>query len=267
MIVVDNGSSDATASVVDHFRAEMPVRRILQPVAGLSNARNAGVDDARGLYIVWTDDDVVVPPDWLSIWADAVQQEPSHAMYGGSASPVFEEPKVQWFVDGSSHLRALLAVRDDGQWQSITPDQLPYGLHFVIRTDEQRRHRYDPSLGVAPGRRRGGEELAVINAILAEGGTGKWIWDATLSHMIPAERQTAKYIAIFYRANGYDHPIWGISTNPIKRMLRLARSIASLLRISVKLKRRRKPDASYARDLVIQARAIGSIRRHSGLGE
>ncbi|MCE6967130.1 hypothetical protein [Cereibacter sphaeroides] len=42
-----------------------------------------------------------------------------------------------------------------------------------MRADEQRRHRYDPELGVAPGRPRLGEETLVLLAILeADGASG-----------------------------------------------------------------------------------------------
>jgi glycosyltransferase involved in cell wall biosynthesis len=66
-VVVDNGSSDDTARVVADFAAASPiaVQYVLQPVKGLSNARNAGIARARGRVIAFTDDDCYVAPDLL----------------------------------------------------------------------------------------------------------------------------------------------------------------------------------------------------------
>lgn len=66
-VVVDNGSTDDTARVVADFAATaaVAVQYVLQPVKGLSNARNAGIARARGRIITFTDDDCYVAPDLL----------------------------------------------------------------------------------------------------------------------------------------------------------------------------------------------------------
>ncbi|WP_374651119.1 glycosyltransferase family 2 protein [Dongia sp.] len=67
LIVVDNGSSDNTAEVIDEFarQAAFLVRYVPQPVKGLGNARNAGLTAARGRIVAFTDDDCYVAPDFL----------------------------------------------------------------------------------------------------------------------------------------------------------------------------------------------------------
>ena len=54
-IVVDDGSTDATADVVDGFGP--PVRRVHQPRAGVSAARNRGAREARGELVAFLDHD------------------------------------------------------------------------------------------------------------------------------------------------------------------------------------------------------------------
>jgi hypothetical protein len=61
---------------------------------------------------------------------------------------------------------------------------------------------YDPMLGVAPGRRRVGEEIQVIKAILATGAAGYWVPDAKVFHIIPPSRQTLDYIKLYYMGQG-----------------------------------------------------------------
>jgi hypothetical protein len=71
-IVVDNGSADETAQVIQKFRGSAPVKvcSVLQPQPGLGNAHNAGVAIARGKIVAFTDDDCYPEPDFLRcIWS------------------------------------------------------------------------------------------------------------------------------------------------------------------------------------------------------
>ena len=62
-VVVDDGSTDGTPRLVDELARQEPrVRAVHQPNGGVSVARNRGLDEARGDWIVWLDaDDAYVP--------------------------------------------------------------------------------------------------------------------------------------------------------------------------------------------------------------
>jgi glycosyltransferase involved in cell wall biosynthesis len=67
VVVVDNGSTDSTRSLVEMFSANnFSTRYILEPQTGLAHARNRGLREASGEIIVFTDDDVRTPPGWLA---------------------------------------------------------------------------------------------------------------------------------------------------------------------------------------------------------
>ncbi|MEJ2211136.1 MAG: glycosyltransferase family 2 protein [Anaerolineae bacterium] len=66
VIVVDDGSEDATATIVEQAAAENPfVRLIRNPHGGKGAAVKAGVGQARGQYLVISDTDLSVPIDEL----------------------------------------------------------------------------------------------------------------------------------------------------------------------------------------------------------
>jgi len=60
-ILIDDGSSDGTAAVLDRLAADDPrVRALRQPNAGVAAARNTGLTLARGRHVLFLDSD-----DWL----------------------------------------------------------------------------------------------------------------------------------------------------------------------------------------------------------
>lgn len=67
ILVMDNGSSDETATtVVEYARRWGKVVYSNEPNKGLSHARNKAVELAKGEILAWTDDDLIVTQDWLS---------------------------------------------------------------------------------------------------------------------------------------------------------------------------------------------------------
>jgi poly-beta-1,6 N-acetyl-D-glucosamine synthase len=66
IIVIDDGSSDETAAVVERLRDELPgLIVVTQPNAGKANALNAGLREAAGEIIVTVDADTVFEPGAL----------------------------------------------------------------------------------------------------------------------------------------------------------------------------------------------------------
>jgi glycosyltransferase involved in cell wall biosynthesis len=72
LILVDNGSVDATASVARQFFGTAGVSGVcvFEPKLGKSNALNTAMEIARGQILAFTDDDCYPAPDFLScLWS------------------------------------------------------------------------------------------------------------------------------------------------------------------------------------------------------
>lgn len=66
-VVIDDGSTDATASIVTDFACgDSRIRLLQQANAGVSAARNRGLDEARGTYIAFLDGDDLWRPHTLA---------------------------------------------------------------------------------------------------------------------------------------------------------------------------------------------------------
>jgi hypothetical protein len=203
VLVVDNGSQDDTATVTGSVSETLPVRVITEPRIGLSHARNAASAGARGEYIVWIDDDVLVDAEWLRAYHDAFRTWPDAAFFGGPITPTFEGTPPPWLELALPNIDNAYAARDLGNSPvALTRDTLPFGANFVVRADAQRRFLFDPELGRRGSALFAGEEWAVLEAMIASGASGRWVPGARVQHVIPAERQSVRYLRRYYFGNG-----------------------------------------------------------------
>lgn len=66
LIIVDDGSKDDTPAIIDEYaKNDGRIRAIHIPNGGVSNARNVGIDNAKGKYVMFVDSDDWIEPDYL----------------------------------------------------------------------------------------------------------------------------------------------------------------------------------------------------------
>lgn len=73
VILVDDGSTDGSPAICDRFACEQ-VRVYHQQNAGVSHARNFGIEAAKGEYIAFIDSDDVVHPKYLEVMMDGFRE-------------------------------------------------------------------------------------------------------------------------------------------------------------------------------------------------
>lgn len=206
VVVVDNGSRDATAGVIARFANALPLRAVIERNVGLSHARNAAIAHARGDYILWIDDDVLVDPGWLRAYHEAFREWPHAAFFGGPIAPLFEGTPPSWLRRALPKVGNAYAALDLGaEPVALTGDALPFGANLALRAEDQRRFAYDPELGRRGDLLYAGEEWAVLRALLATGASGRWVPGARVRHVIPVSRQSVRYLRRYYMGNGTSH--------------------------------------------------------------
>ena len=73
LILVDDGSTDASGRICAEYAAREPrIRVIRQKNQGVSAARNAGMEAARGDFLAFVDSDDWVEPDFLQQLYEAI---------------------------------------------------------------------------------------------------------------------------------------------------------------------------------------------------
>ena len=99
LVVIDNGSTDATAQILDRFEPLLPMTRLFVTEPGKNKCLNAGLEKREGDLIVFTDDDAVPANDWLCAYRSAVDANPGFDIFGGVIKPRWERPPEPWILD------------------------------------------------------------------------------------------------------------------------------------------------------------------------
>lgn len=89
IVVVNDGSTDDCAAIIAAYaRKDARVRAITKPNGGISSARNAGIDIARGEIVDFVDSDDYVEPNLAEFLVDAFAAEnPEIVVFGGVCEP------------------------------------------------------------------------------------------------------------------------------------------------------------------------------------
>ncbi len=105
ILVVDNAPrTDFVARMIEQGVRSTPVRRVVEPRAGVARARNHGWRAARGEVVAYIDDDEVADPHWLAEIARGFRRHPSAAALTGRILPAVLDTEAQvWFEQFGGH--------------------------------------------------------------------------------------------------------------------------------------------------------------------
>lgn len=100
VLICDNGSTDNTAKIVKEMADKFKFHNIhyfFEDVPGSLAARHRGFHESQSDNIlIFTDDDVLLSPDWLMTIINTFEQYPEIDMVGGPSLPIYEAPKPAW---------------------------------------------------------------------------------------------------------------------------------------------------------------------------
>ena len=226
VLVVDNNSSDGTASVVHHYqqnwRADVSLRYCFESKQGLAYARRCALRYVTAPIIGFLDDDNLPEETWVyNAWWFG-HQHPHAGAYGSEVHPIYEVPPPVGF----RRIAPLLAIINRGHQPFIYTARrgvLPAGAGMVIRRDVWFAHVPDhPQLvGVRDQSLQAkGEDVETLSYI-RDGGWEVWHNpDMKIEHHIPAARMQRAYLVKLCRSVGLNRfPLRMMRYRPWQRPL------------------------------------------------
>ena len=195
-VIVDNNSADDTADAVARFAEEHPtlqIRRVVEPKAGVSHARNRGLQEARTELIASIDDDERINPDFLEAYLRFFDTHPEANIAGGKIIAEYPSGRPTWMSRWTE--RPIANPMDYGEEIRPFPKgALPGGGNMAFRRSVALRYGFDTQLGRVGGKLIGGEENDFFLRLVASGETLWYVPQAVMWHIIPAEKLTPDYL-------------------------------------------------------------------------
>jgi hypothetical protein len=156
IVIVDNNSRDDTADYAKAVAAADPAFHYLfEPNQGLSHARNAGARAAAHEFLLYLDDDALLPPHYLPTLGRLLARHDPDFL-GGPLYPLYLDPRPAWFPE-SLEIRKKTAR--SGFDQDVTLTGANYGVRKSVL---QKVGGFDPRYGMAGGKVGMLEERLVI---------------------------------------------------------------------------------------------------------
>lgn len=116
LIIIDNGSSDATFEIARTYCADLPLTVLQHQTPGKNRALNLGVSKSKGDVLVFSDDDAIPQPGWFTSLLDLAATKPDYDIFGGRVDPKWPSEPPAWIDD-----------IDTGAVYVVTPDDAVSG--------------------------------------------------------------------------------------------------------------------------------------------
>ena len=171
IIVVNDGSTDGTDEYLTSMATTGTIKYLKQHNLGPAAARNAGLRQASGSYIAYTDDDCVVPAHWLRRFHDVFENSKVDILGGVVRNCVADDMYAGISQEITNHFVQVLGA-GGGSTPFLTSNNIAYRRETLKKAGG-----FDERFRLA-----GGEERALNLRILNGGGSSALIADLVVDH-------------------------------------------------------------------------------------
>lgn len=196
IIVIDNNSTDNTASICEEFRAEYPnknFRYFKEMNQGLSFALNRGIKEAQGEFLIFVDDDETIIPQHLERLDNHLRTYPEAVLCGTPVIPVYEIPEPKWMSRFTQRL--IGGYFDQGKEVKILEAKnYPGTGHTIIKKELYERYgNYNTELGRKGTSLIGAEDKDMFNRLKNNNIVCYYLPDIPIYHHIPPNKMTDEF--------------------------------------------------------------------------
>lgn len=207
VIVVDNGSTDHTAAVIERHQRGFPVslRLLYESQPGKSHALAQALAIAQSEILAFTDDDVNVEAGWLQAIREAMAG-PEVALLGGRVAPRWQATVPGWIrraPDRHARLGAPLGLLDYGPTVAALGPRTALGANLAVRRSVFGEvGGFAPHLGKLRGTLLSGEDHELCRRVQQAGFHAIYLPAAVVHHWVPADRARVSYFLKWFYWSG-----------------------------------------------------------------
>jgi GT2 family glycosyltransferase len=216
VLLVDNGSTDATAEVARSYwqSGPAPLRIVEESRVGLRHARERSLAEAQYGLLAFVDDDNWVAGNWVRTVCEIMCSEPRLGAVGSIRTPTYEAPPPAWFDDYHSPY----AVLTDHELEHLEqPPEYLAGAGLCVRKaawQELVQNGYEFQLTGRKGKKlQGGEDAELTMALRLSGWQLRIDPRLRLQHFMPGQRLQWTYLRRLQRNYGVSHVILDAYSN------------------------------------------------------
>lgn len=199
LIVVDNGSADATPRILAEAAERYPALQLTvlrQPEPGKNRALNLALPFAADADLVaLTDDDAPPEPDWLERLAQAAATASRHGVFGGTIKLSWMAPPPDWIFDWGVPLDICFAANARAAEGPVAASRI-WGPNMAVRGALVRQgYRFDGCVGPdGTARYPMGSEVELTLRLEREGHPAWFAPRAAVHHMVRPEQMTVPWV-------------------------------------------------------------------------
>ncbi|MEP2654080.1 MAG: glycosyltransferase [Paraglaciecola sp.] len=192
VLVVDNGSTDNTAELVQKFRREYPsLDYAFCAEQGLSYARNYALTHCQSKWLSFLDDDGYPEQNWLVQNLELINKGKYDA-FGGVYLPWFKDGKKNWFKD--NYESNLFRMPQHEETRLYPKDSYFSGGNCCFKVKALSDSGGFPVTLGMNGKSMGyGEELAAQRAMAINGYTLGYSRNMVIHHCVPFSKQSIRW--------------------------------------------------------------------------
>jgi glycosyltransferase involved in cell wall biosynthesis/GT2 family glycosyltransferase len=212
LLIVDDGSTDDTVSLIQSFASRLPLQLLQQERRGKCAALNVAVEHvlqySDAALFVLTDDDATPDADWLLRYHECASEQRQYALFGGTILPDWAEPPPGW-IEHLVPLGLTYAITSCAEGP-VFPG-LVWGANMAVRrTVFEAGHRFDAGAGPNAGSYAMGGETE-FNRRIAKAGFAAWFCaSARVHHFIRPHQLTRRYVLQRAMRNGRGAQLQGL---------------------------------------------------------
>lgn len=194
LVVVDNNSTDDTARIIASFSDRLPLTALTCPVRGKNAALNMALGHLAGRLIIFTDDDVIVPPNWLVDYLTLADSTPEFTGYGGRIVPRWPGEPDPAIINGVHWGDAFAVHAADIPDGPVAAGKI-WGPNMAVRASVfEAGTRFSENIGPSAGNYIPGSESS-FNLALEKQGARFWFSNhIVVQHQIRPEQLTLRWL-------------------------------------------------------------------------